>query len=106
MSKTALVVEFQIKPGRRDEFVALIRKHAAASLQHSDGCLQFDVLVPKEQQFDAPSHQPDPDRVILFEMYRDEAAFQVHVNSQRVANTRASYKEFVVSRKIYRCAVQ
>jgi len=106
MSKTALVVEFQIKPGRRDEFVALIRQHAAASLQHSDGCLQFDVLVPKEQQFDAPSHQPDPNRVILFEMYRDEAAFQVHVNSPRVAKTRSSYADLVVSRKIYRCAVQ
>ena len=106
MSKTALVVEFRIKPGRRDDFLKLMREHAAGSLAHSDGCLQFDVLVPKEVQFDAPTHEPDHNRVILYEVYRDEDAFQVHVKSERVAKTRAGYAEMVESRRITRCAVQ
>ena len=78
MSKTALVVEFRIKPGRRDDFLKLMREHAAGSLAHSDGCLQFDVLVPKEVQFDAPRHEPDHNRVILYEVYRDAAARTNH----------------------------
>jgi (4S)-4-hydroxy-5-phosphonooxypentane-2,3-dione isomerase len=106
VSKTALVVEFRIKPGRRDDFLKLMKEHAAGSLAHSDGCLQFDVLVPKEVQFDAPKQEPDANRVFLYEVYRDEDAFQTHVKSPRVAKTRASYADMVESRRITRCAVQ
>ena len=105
MSKVALVVEFRIKPGRRDDFLKLMREHARGTLENVDGCLQFDVLVPKEIQFDAPSHEPDNDRVFLFEMYRDEDVLQTHLKSPRVAKTRGGYAEFVESRKITRCNV-
>ena len=99
MSKTALVVEFRIKPGRRDDFLKLMKEHAAGSLAHSDGCLQFDVLVPKEVQFDAPKQEPDANRVFLYEVYRDEAGFQAHTQTPHLARWREAAKECVAESK-------
>jgi quinol monooxygenase YgiN len=106
MSKIALVVEFNLKPGKREDFLKVMRAHAAATLENVDGCLKFDVLVPREMQYDATPHEPDTRRVFLYEMYRDDAALQAHITSPRVAKTRGAYAEFVESRKITRCAVQ
>ena len=105
MSKISLVVEFHVKPERRADFLAHMRAHAAASLAEVDGCLRFDILVPKEVRFDVPVHVKDDKRVFLYEMYRDDAAFQAHVTSPRVAKTRAGYADMVESRVITRCDV-
>ena len=93
MSKIALVVEFQIKSGCMDDFLSIIREHAAGTLADEEGCLQFDVLVPTE----------GGDRVLLYEAYRDDAAFEIHGNSERLANTRSRYVDMVEDRKITRC---
>lgn len=105
MSKIALVVQFHVKPEHRAAFLSHMRAHAAATLAEVDGCLQFDVLIPKEVRFDVPVHEEDNKRVFLYEMYRDDAAFQAHVTSPRVAKTRAGYASMIESRIITRCAV-
>ena len=48
MSKIALVVEFTLRDGVRDEFLEVIRGHAAGTKADEEGCLQFDVLIPEE----------------------------------------------------------
>ncbi len=93
MSKIAIVVEFTIKPGQRDAFLQIIRDHASGTLAEEEGCLQFDVLIPKEGD----------NRVLLYEAYRDDAAFQVHGQSPRLARTRASYGDLIESRTINVC---
>lgn len=95
MSKIALVVEFQVKPEKRQAFEALMRQHSAGTLQDEEGCLQFDVLVPKK----------DDGRVLLYEVYRDDAALQEHMNSARLAKTRGSYDDMIDGRSITMCTV-
>ena len=95
MSKIALVVDFQIKPGCLEDFLKVMREHAAGTLQEEEGCLQFDVLLPKE----------GGDRVLLYEVYRDDAAFEVHVQSARLARTRATYADLIEERTIAVCTV-
>ena len=85
MSKIALVVEFQIKPDRREDFLRLMREHAAGTLQDEAGCLQFDILLPQEN-----GH-----RIFLYEVYRDDAAIQEHRQSARLARTRDSYADMI-----------
>jgi quinol monooxygenase YgiN len=102
MSRVALVVEFEIRPGMREAFLQHLQAHAEATLAEVEGCLQFDVLVPKELQFDAP-HVDDPNHVFLYEVYADDAALISHVESPRVARTRAGYVDMVLSRRIVRC---
>ena len=93
MSKVALVVEFEVKPGCLDDFLTIIREHAAGTLAEEEGCLQFDVLLPSE----------GGDRVLLYEVYRDGAAFEIHGNSARLAATRGRYGDMIADRKITRC---
>ena len=66
MGRVALVVELDIAPERLDEFLAIVRPHGARSLEVEEGCLRFEVMIPRGE----------PDRVMLVELYADdEAAF-------------------------------
>lgn len=95
MSKIALVVEFQIKSNRREDFLAVMRDHAAGTLADEEGCVQFDILLPQE----------DDGRILLYEVYRDEAALEEHRQSPRLARTRASYDDMIETRTINVCTV-
>jgi autoinducer 2-degrading protein len=95
MGKIALVVEYRVKPDRREAFLRLMHEHAAGTLAEEAGCLQFDVLLPQE----------DASRVFLYEVYRDGAAFQEHNKSARLAQTRDSYADMLEHRTITVCTV-
>ena len=62
-----LSVELRIKPENVESFMASALENAAQS-RKEPGCRQFDVLVdPKE-----------PTRVMLYEVYLDDKAFEAH----------------------------
>jgi autoinducer 2-degrading protein len=61
----------QIKRDYRDEFIEAIKEDARDSVAKEKGCLRFDVIQ------DA-SHM---DRFWLYEVYKDEAAFKVHMET-------------------------
>jgi quinol monooxygenase YgiN len=63
MPKFALIASIEVAPGRRDEFLPLLRAHAARCLKDEPGTLQFDVLLPHD----------DGDKVMLYELYQDQA---------------------------------
>ena len=64
----ALVVTIQIKPEHRDAFMEAMLGDARGSVENEQGCLRFDVLQDLE----------DPNRIHLYEVYRDEAAIEAH----------------------------
>jgi quinol monooxygenase YgiN len=68
LSPYTILVTFDIEPGKLDEFCRLVSINARASLEREAGCEVFDVLLAPGQ----------PDRVILYERYRDRAAFDEH----------------------------
>jgi quinol monooxygenase YgiN len=94
MSKVALVVEFDIKPEHRQAFEEIIRFHAKRTLEQEEGCVSFEVLIP----------QNDDNKVLLFECYRDAAAFEVHGKSPLLAETRGKYKDMIENRRITVCS--
>ncbi len=49
----------------------LMLENARASLMHEAGCHQFDVL----------SNADAPDKIFLYELYDDRAAFDLHLSS-------------------------
>ena len=93
MTRVVLVVEYEIKPEFRQEFEDLIRDHGRATLEEEDGCIAFDVLIPRE----------DPHRIMLYECYADAAAYTTHRASPRLADTRAKYDRMVANRRITVC---
>ena len=94
MSKFANVVTIEVAPGRRAEVVALLLAHKAR-LKYEPGTLQFEVLLPKD----------DDTNVRVYEMYRDAAAFEVHLNAPSLAQWKEETAGMVVKLHGVRCAV-
>src|SRR6478609_6290538 len=92
MSRIMIVVEFEVKPEYRNQFIELMKGHAQRS-RSEDGCQQFDVLLPQEDQ----------NRVLLVEAWRDQAALDVHSKTPTLAKTRETYQPWLVARKMTRC---
>ncbi len=64
MTKIAVIVTTTAAPGKRDELFGLYKKHLAPRAEANDG--QEVVVWCADQQ--------DPDRFVLFEIYRDPEA--------------------------------
>jgi autoinducer 2-degrading protein len=62
-----VIVKFTVLPDRMDEFLEGIRTNAQSSLRDEPGCLRFDVHVSQENE----------NEVLLYEIYRDQEAFEV-----------------------------
>jgi len=69
------MVDFRLKAGTFDRFRKLIVENARASLRGEAGCRRFDVVIP----------DGDADRVVLYEIYDDAAAFEAHKRTPHFA---------------------
>ena len=74
----SLVVQMQVHPERREEFLVGIAANAEASVRDEPGCLRFDVC----------SVESDPHRFLLYELYTDADAFAAHKASPHFARWR------------------
>ncbi len=66
-----IVAPIQIKEGHKEEFVAGLLEDAKGAVNDEPGCLRFDVI----------QDAGDPNRVWVYEVYTDEAAFQAHLQA-------------------------
>jgi quinol monooxygenase YgiN len=94
MPKFANVVTIEVPPGRRDQVVTSLLAHKAR-LKSEPGTLQFEVLLPND----------DDTKVLSFEMYRDAAAFEVHLNGPSLAQLREEIGGMGVKLHGVRCTV-
>lgn len=67
-----IVADFTIDPDRMSEFREAIQTNARLSVKHEPGCRQFDVCMDPERD----------DRIYLYEVYDDEAAFKAHLETK------------------------
>jgi quinol monooxygenase YgiN len=87
-----IIAEFKVKPGKLGQFLEFAEVDSRHSMADEPGCRQFTVAVDREQ----------PDRVVLFEVYDDEAAFDAHLETPHLEAFRAGIEPLVVSRQIRR----
>ncbi len=85
----AVVVEITLHPGTRADFLSLVQKNAAASMQNEPGCHQFDVAADAAR----------PDEILLYEIYSDADAFDTHLASEHFARFDNAVSE-MISRKV------
>jgi (4S)-4-hydroxy-5-phosphonooxypentane-2,3-dione isomerase len=67
-SMFSLVVQLEVRPGSREEFLAGMTANAELSVRDEAGCLRFDVC----------SVDGDENRFVLYELYVDADAFAAH----------------------------
>lgn len=85
--KHAVIGTIEVKPGARDEVLRAVLAHRERSLSDEPGTLQFEVLVPND----------DPNKLHLFELYTDTAAFFAHMKGASMAKITREVGHVVVS---------
>ena len=80
----ALFVTIQIKPEFRDAFMVEMLDDARGSVENEPGCLRFDVVQDLE----------DPNRIHLYEVYRDQAAIEAHRRAPHYIKWRDTVKDW------------
>jgi len=81
----SLVVQMEVRPGRREEFLAGMAANAESSVRDEPGCLRFDVC----------SVDGDENRFLLYELYTDAEAFAAHKASPHFAQWRTVAEQVV-----------
>ena len=95
MPKLVNVVTIEVTAGRKDQFLSLLAAHKSRSLTNEPGTLQFEILLPWD----------DETKVLSYEVYRDDAAFEVHRNGPSLAQLRTEMAGLVVKLHGMRCRV-
>ncbi len=92
MSKVVVNAEITTHEGHFDEFMESMKVHAAAS-REEPGCERFDVFVQRKSE----------NTLIVYEIYKDQAAFDEHANSARMAAYREATAHMVAGRTLCIC---
>ena len=82
----SLMVQMEVRPGRRAEFLAGMAANAEASVRDEPGCLRFDIC----------SVDGDENRFVLYELYTDADAFAAHKAAPHFAQWRTVADQVVV----------
>ena len=80
----AIFVTINIKPGHVDAFIEASVGDAQGSTRDEPGCFRFDILQDPEV----------PTRFYLYEVYRDEAAFEAHLEAPHFLKWRDAVQSF------------
>jgi len=97
----AIIVEFETVDGSEPEFTRLISEHARLTKEEEAGCLRFEVIKPINRD-----GTPIPNKVMVNELYADEAAIGAHEQNPRMGPLGAAIKPLLVSRRLIHAAVQ
>lgn len=90
MNQFVIVVDFRVKPGAAPAFLHLINENARASCRDEPGCQRFDVLAAHSE----------PDRIVLYEIYDDRAAFDAHIRTSHFARFNEASAPLVAEKKV------
>jgi (4S)-4-hydroxy-5-phosphonooxypentane-2,3-dione isomerase len=84
-----IVVEFEVKPENRDQFIEVLKAQAQMT-RGEDGCQQCDVMLPNN----------DPRHLLVVENWRDGASHSAHLNGPSFGEARDASKGWIVDRKV------
>ena len=80
----AIIASLQIKPGHKEEFIEALIADAKGSFNNEPGCVRFDVIQDAGDEY----------RIWLYEVYKDEAAFQAHLETPHLKKFAETVKEW------------
>jgi quinol monooxygenase YgiN len=96
MGRFVITVEFIVHDGRMPEFLPMMVENANKSRTLEPGCDRFDVCVPEGKH----------DRVLLYEVYKDPAAFDAHLKAPHFLEFSARSKPLIKERTIGRLFIE
>lgn len=86
-------IEFEAQPGRFDGLMERLREESEYCMRHDEGCLRMELALPQK---------PDG-RIMLIELWRDEAAIELHRNQP--GHSHDWQKDYVANKRVAVCNV-
>jgi len=86
----AVIVTFNLKSNAMAAFLPLILANAATSRRLEAGCHQFDVCTDPAR----------PYTVLLYELYADRAAFDLHLGSEHFRKFDQAVGPMIASKEV------
>ena len=83
-----IVAPLQIKEGHKAEFLKAMLGDAQGSINNEPDCLQFDVIQDGS----------DPNRIWLYEVYKDKSAFESHTKTLHFLKWKDTVKDWMEDR--------
>ena len=77
-------IAIEIKEGFKDQFIEGIKENASHAQNDEPGCLRFNVIQDANNE----------NRIWVYEVYKDEAAFQAHTQSPHYLQFRSMSDEW------------
>lgn len=87
----SLFIKTRVKPGCAEAFLAAINVNAAASVATEPGCLVFDVCQDRV----------DPDVIYLYEIYRDDEAYEAHTHTAHFRDSRPLVEPLILEQECF-----
>jgi autoinducer 2-degrading protein len=84
-------VNIDVVPGQIENYLAAIKEVGATAIKTEPGCSEFDITVS----------QKDPNRLFIFEVYDNTAAFDAHLKSDHYKKYAAAVKDIVAKREVH-----
>jgi autoinducer 2-degrading protein len=94
MAKLVNIVSIDVKPGHADAVLAALVAHQARSLREP-GTLQFEILRPLGED----------SRLMTYEVYQDEGAFETHRAAPSLAQLLSETQAMLAGLHGTRCAL-
>ena len=85
-----VTVTFKLHAAHETAFLERMRQQAAESMAKEDGCRHFDVCTASDGS----------NKVFLYEIYSDQAAFDVHVQSDHFKDFDAAVRDWVAEKSV------
>lgn len=86
----AVVVEFDINQDKIQRFKHRVAQQAADSLNNEEGCLVFEVWASEDR----------PNQIYLYEIYADQNAFDLHLQSAHFKEFDRDVADWVATKKV------
>ncbi|PYB71129.1 antibiotic biosynthesis monooxygenase [Pseudomonas sp. LB-090624] len=87
----SLFIRTRVKPGSAEAFLTAIKANAAASVATEPGCLVFDVSQDRV----------DPQVIYLYEIYRDDAAYDAHTQTAHFRDSRPLVEPLIIEQECF-----
>lgn len=87
MTRLAVIATITVTPGSRETYLEQLMEHRRRSLENEPGTLMFEVLLPHDE----------PDEIMLYEVYADEASFDAHRSGESMAEIARNTKGLLTS---------
>jgi (4S)-4-hydroxy-5-phosphonooxypentane-2,3-dione isomerase len=91
MPKLAIVATIEVAPGWRDELLPLLMAHRARCSKDEPKTLQFEPSIPRD----------DDKKVLLYEVYQADAAFDAHLNGPSITRLREDVAGMMVKGDLF-----